>query len=195
MQIFRYISFSLVILTALVIPFSNTYGNDDIIEFAKSVNDDVDRRFVKKSKWFYVSLDGNLNQDETVAGLKFGFKVNRKHNVFFNLFYNIRPYKTDVPDNESKTMPEKERNIIGFGLDKFQYLTYDFGLYINAGFAYRSDKYLGINTDFTDGYSPLGGGGIFYYLFDNLSLRLGYQYVYNSPLSNHWGQVSFDFSF
>jgi hypothetical protein len=195
MQILRNISFSVVLLAALIFPYSTIYGEDDIIEFAESVNEDVDRRFVKKSKWFYTSFDCNLNQDETMAGIKLGFRVNKKQNLFFNIFYNIRPYKKDVPDNASRTMPEKERNIIGFGLDKFLFITYDFGLYANAGFGYRSNKYLGVNTDFTDGYSPLGGGGLFYYIFDYVSIRLGYQYVYNSPVTNHWGQVSIDFSF
>lgn len=195
MEIIRYISFSVVFIIIMILPFSPARGEDDIIKFAESVNEDVDRRFVKKNKWFYTSFDSNLNQDETMAGLKIGFQVNKKYNIYFNLFYSIRPYKKDVPDNESKTMPEKERNVIGFGLDKFLFITYDFGTYINAGLGYRSDEYLGINVDFTDGYSPLGGGGLFYYIFDYVYIRLGYQYVYNSPVSNHWGQVSIDFSF
>jgi hypothetical protein len=195
MQILRYISFSVVLFTILVVPFSVIHGEDDLIEFAESVNEDVDRRFVKKFKWFYTSLDSSVNQDEAVTGLKIGFKVHRKYNLYFNMFYSIRPYKKDVPDNESKTMPEKERNTIGFGLDKFLFITYDFGLYVNAGLGYRSNKYLGINTNFTDGYSPQGGGGVFYFLLDNVSIRLGYQYVYNSPVSNHWGQLAMDFSF
>ncbi len=193
MRMIRYIKFFTTILLWLLLPVSDIQANDDIIQFAKSVNEDVDRRFTKKAKSFYTSFFSLKSQDDLLTGLKLGFEASQKNDIYFNIYYAIRPYKKSVEDNN--IMVDEERNLMGIGLDKFVFITYDFGMFFNAGIGYTSDKYLGITWEKTKGFAYSVGAGLYYYLFDFINIRVGYQYMPMPNAPDHWGQASIDFSF
>lgn len=193
MRIIRYITFFATILLWLLLPVSVIQANDDIIQFAKSVNEDVDRRFTKKAKSFYSSFFCLKSQDDLLTGLKLGFEASRKNDLYFNIYYAVRPYEKRVEDNH--IMVDEERNLMGIGFDKFVFITYDFGMFFNAGIGYTSDKYLGITWEKTKGFAYSGGAGLYYYLFDFINIRVGYQYMPMPNAPDHWGQASIDFSF
>ncbi len=195
MQIIRYTTFFATVLLWLLLPVSDIQGNDDIIQFAKSVNEDVDRRFTMKAKSFYTSFFGLRSQDDSLTGLKLGFEASRKYDVYFNIYYVIRPYEKSVEDHDRHIMVDEERNLMGIGLDKFIFITYDFGMFFNAGMGYTSDKYLGITWEKTRGFAYSVGAGLYYYLFDFINIRVGYQYMPMPNAPDHWGQASIDFSF